>query len=208
VSNQSAYPLSWPSGWKRTPGYSRIWGAFDGTLDQVRTALLKEIDLLALGNLESRTRTVRNSVVISTNMPLRRDGEVNASAREPVDPGVAVYFTRNKKPVCLACDKYDRVWKNMRAIQKTIEALRGIERWGSSQLLDRAFEGFTALPERTGPSCWDILGIPPGSNEEQIVTAWRSKAKEHHPDSGGSHDAMSALNAAKDIAIATARNQS
>jgi hypothetical protein len=122
-----------------------------------------------------------------------------------MDPGVAVYFKRKGVEVCFACDKYDAVWKNMRAIQRTVEALRGIERWGSSTLLERAFTGFTALPEKTGPSCWDTLGIAPTNDEGAIVAAWRGKAKEAHADVGGSHEAMVALNEAKDIALATAR---
>jgi len=164
--------------------------------------MLQEIDRLVLGPQAARRTLRRDLVIISTNAPLRKDGEPRADYK-PTDPGVAVYFTRNKQPVCFACDKYDEIWKNMRAIQKTIEALRGIERWGSSQMMERAFSGFTALPERTGPSCWEILGIEPLATESEIIAAWRDKAKSAHPDAGGNHDAMAALNQAKDIALAT-----
>lgn len=175
-------------------------------MDRVRRELLWEVDRLILGAKEAaRFTTNRDLIVISTNIPLRRDGEPRADFR-PADSGVAIYFERNGKPLCFACDKYDAVWKNLRAIQKTIEALRGIERWGSSQLLERAFTGFAALPEKTGPSCWDVLGLKPDASEVDIVSAWRRLAQERHPDKeGGSHDAMSELNAAKDIAISTVR---
>lgn len=204
MSEQPAFPLSWPQGWKRTPAHLREGGQFDGTPDRVRRELLSEVNRLVLGR-DARAWSARHLIVLSTNVRLRGDGEPMANAREPDDPGVAVYFRRNDKPVCLACDKYDRVWKNMRAIQKTVEALRGIERWGSSQLLDRAFEGFTALPHRTGPSCWELLGLEPGASEAAILAAWREKAKSAHPDAGGSHEAFTALSEAKDIALATAR---
>lgn len=202
---QLAYPLHWPAGWPRTPAIQRERGSFDGTQDRVRRELLAEIDRIALG-ADSRRFTISEHVVLSTNQPLRRDGQPSAAHGEPADPGVAVYFTRKKKPVCFACDKFDRVWKNMRAIQKTIEALRGIERWGSSQLLDRAFTGFAALPHKTGPSCWELLGVEPEADEATILTAWRKKAQSAHPDAGGTHTAMAALNEAKDIALATARS--
>lgn len=124
--NQNAYPLSWPQNWPRNSGF-RESGAFDGTFDAVRRQLVLEIERLMLGKEATRWHAPEGSIVISTNMPLRNDGYPSASARAPSDPGVAVYFERKKKQVCFACDKYDAVWKNLRAIQKTIEALRGIE---------------------------------------------------------------------------------
>ncbi|HEX3818616.1 MAG TPA: J domain-containing protein [Chthoniobacterales bacterium] len=203
MSVQSAFPLCWPAGWKRST--FREHGQFDGTPDKVRRDLLQEIDRIALGK-RAVTHTIRAFVVVSTDVPLRKDGEPHANFR-PNDPGVAVYFKRNERPVCLACDKYDAVWKNMRAIAKTIEALRGIERWGSSQLLDRAFEGFTALPEKTGPSCWDVLGLDASSaTETEVTAAYREKAKDAHPDQGGSSEAFNELTQAKDIALATLRS--
>jgi len=207
MSEQLAYPLHWPAGWRRTPAAERQRGTFDGTMDRIRRELLAEIDRIALGPV-ARTRTMSDYVVISTNMPLRRDGAPRADVRAPDDPGVAVYFKRKGQPVCFACDKYDAVWKNLRGIQKTIEAMRGIERWGSSQLLERAFTGFAALPEATGPDCWETLGVTSAANEAEIMAAFRAKAKTAHPDAGGSHDAFAALSQAKDIALATLRSRS
>lgn len=204
--NQNAYPLSWPQNWPRNSGF-RESGAFDGTFDAVRRQLVLEIERLMLGKEATRWHAPEGSIVISTNMPLRNDGYPSASARAPSDPGVAVYFERKKKQVCFACDKYDAVWKNLRAIQKTIEALRGIERWGSSQLLDRAFTGFAALPERTGPSCWDVLGLTTDATEDQVLSRYRSLAPGSHPDTGGSADDFRALCEAKDLAISTIRNR-
>lgn len=208
MSEQLAYPLHWPAGWPRTSASQRERGTFDGTMDRIRKEMLAEIDRLVLGQ-DKRYYTVASHVVISTNMPLRRDGFPRADVRAPDDPGVAVYFERSKgKPVCFACDKYDAVWKNLRAIQKTIEALRGIERWGSSQLLERAFTGFAALPESTGPDCWETLGVTSAATEAEILAAFRAKAKTAHPDvEGGSHDAFAVISQAKDIALATLRSR-
>lgn len=206
---QDAYPLQWPAGWPRTKAHARERGQFDGTLDQIRAALYREIDAISLGR-DARFYTIRSTTVISTNLPLRRDGEFMASARKPDDPGVAVYFTRKEKPLCFACDKYDEVWKNLRAIQKTIEAMRGIERWGSSTLLERAFTGFTALPEKSHAGVWETLGLDPDTATEKLVMdAWRGKAKTCHPDaSGGSRVLWDELDAAKNIALATLKERS
>lgn len=182
------HPLCWPSDMPRTRADLRVWGQFEGTLDKVRRLLLDEIDAIALGR-ESRARTIRHRVVISTNMRLRKDGEIQASQGEPEDPGVAVYFTRKGKALCFACDKYDRVWKNMRAIQKTIEAMRGIERWGSSQMLERAFTGFAALPASTANGWPTVLGVDSATATIEQVKAARNRLVKLYHEAGSQPDA-------------------
>jgi hypothetical protein len=102
----------------------------------------------------------------------------------------------------LACDQYEQIHENIRAIGKTIEALRGIERWGASDMLDRAFTGFEALP---APKVWwEVLGLTgPSATRSEIAIAYRRASNEAHPDKpGGSHDKMAAVNAARDEALA------
>ena len=198
-----AFPLCWPQGWPRHKGRREL-GTFKGTPGKVRDELLKEIDRLVLGS-ESRGFTLADGVVvISSNIPTKRDGMPMANAREPEDPGIAVYFERRGRRMCFACDKYDRTWKNMRAIAKTIEALRGVERWGSSEMMERSFTGFAALPapgQGTGSRAWVILGIPAGSSEEDVRRAYKSKAKTAHPDAGGSETAWHELQEAFNDAL-------
>jgi hypothetical protein len=47
----------------------------------------------------------------------------------------------------IACDQFKEVRLNMAAIVMTIKAIRQIERCGTSSLLERAFKGFSAIPE-------------------------------------------------------------
>lgn len=75
----TAYPLSWPLGKPRT-GY-RTAASFKTSLADARDGLLLEL-----------ARMSANEVVLSTNMELRRDGLPYAQRRQPLDPGVAVYF--------------------------------------------------------------------------------------------------------------------
>ena len=184
-----AYPLQWPSHVKRRPAHRRESSRFEGTPDLVRQSLLTE------------ARRMGSHVVISTNVELRRDGQPYVNRSQPEDVGVAVYFMRKGQSVCIACDKYGKVWENMRGIQKTIEAMRGIERWGSSDLLDQAFSGFTALPPpgATKPpedrgSWWMVLGVTTSATESDVRSAYKAKAREN----GG---ATVELNAAKDAAL-------
>lgn len=166
-----AYPLQWPKHIKRKPAHLREHSRFDATPDIARRSLRVEAERMG------------SHVVISTNVELRRDGEPYASRRAPEDTGVAVYFMRKGQSVCIACDKYAQVWENMRGIQKTIEAMRGIERWGSSDLLDQAFTGFTALPSPdaiTMPKVqawWVRLGVSAQATRDEIQAAWKSKIR-------------------------------
>jgi len=44
--------------------------------------------------------------------------------------------------------------------------------------------------------CYRLLGLSPSASWNEIETAYRNKAKIHHPDKGGDEDAMRALNEA------------
>lgn len=182
-----AYPLAWPHGWPRTK--SRQRARFDMTMDRATREVVNEI-----------ARLGGRYVVISTNIPVRRDGLPYANARpNNADPGVAVYFERKGKQMVFACDKWDQVKDNIRAVCKTIEAMRGIERWGASDMMERAFSAFTAIEPPRSP--WGVLGVKPNATREEVEAAYRAKAKEVHPDTGGSTAAMAELNQARDDAL-------
>jgi hypothetical protein len=85
------------------------------------------------------------------------------------------------------------VGDNLRAIQLTVAALRGIERWGSTGMVTAAFTGFSALPARSTagePAWWEVLGINPQASVPEIETAFRERANAAHPDIGGSAEAF------------------
>lgn len=181
---EQAYPLQWPEGWPRCR-YPE-WSQFKVSFARARDDLIDEIRMLG-----------GKQTVISTNLKTRQDGYPLASQREPEDAGVAVYFTYKGKPMCFACDRFCKVHENMRAIGMTIEALRGIERWGASDMLDRAFTGFAALnapegAERPKP-WWEILGVGPNANEHEIEYGYRKNRKRKHPDHGGTPEEFIAV---------------
>lgn len=185
-----AFPLSWPEHWPRSK--RRANASFQSSLSSARDHLMNELRLMGAAY-----------VVLSSNLALRQDGLPYASQRQPVDPGVAVYFQWNERQMVLACDCWNKVEDNLRAIGKTVDALRGIERWGASDMMGRAFSGFQALPP-TGDaplSCWDILGVPRGSSNEDIAAAYRHLAKTAHPDRGGTRAQWDTLKAAYDTAV-------
>jgi hypothetical protein len=188
-----AFPLSWPTGWKRTKPNSRIKSPFKASFASSRDKLLNELKLL---NAEK--------VVLSSNITLRRDGLPYANAPEPPDPGAAVYFELKQKPMCLACDQYRLVRENIMAIAKTVEALRGIERWGASDMMERAFTGFLALPEKASTPWREVLelGGDRSLTREIIETQAKKLLRAHHPDRGGDVDKFQQIIAARDAARA------
>jgi hypothetical protein len=182
-----AYPLTWPTDQARTPRAQRDRGQFKVGMGIARDEMLRE-----LGRMGAK------EIVVSTNVPLRRDGLPYADAREPEDPGVAVYFTHGKRQLVIACDSYASVRANMRAVGATVEALRAIQRHGATSLLERAFTGFAALPPKGGGERpWhEVLGVPPGASLDQVKAAYRDLARRHHPDQGGDVETMARINRA------------
>jgi hypothetical protein len=110
-----AYPLYWPEGWKRTT--TREHSRFKTGFGAARNQLFAELG-----------RMGASKVVLSTNIPLRNDGLPRANMTPDCgDPGVAVYFQRNGKPMVFACDKDRQTCDNIYAIAKTIEAMREVQ---------------------------------------------------------------------------------
>lgn len=185
-----AYPLCWPIGQKRTEVINTAnFGKY--TLTEVCRQVQDEI------------RALRGTgIIISTNIPLRKDGLpfIDYQRRSITDKGVAVYFTYKNNQVALACDKWDSIEHNLRAIAKSVEAMRGLGRWGVSEILDRAFTGFKALPAPS-TNCWTVLGIDETQDRDTVTKAYKMLARKAHPDNGGTHDTMSALNQAYEKAL-------
>jgi len=198
MTERKAYPLSWPAGWKRSTSRASAHFKTYGTRLSVHDAvqrLLRELELMGVHDWE---------VIISTNVPLRLDG-LPRSDKEPADPGAAVYWRhRNWKegqPLrCMAIDRYNRVADNLAAIAATLEAMRAIERHGGAQILDRAFLGFAALPEKASQSWREVLGIDGTPTLELVESRFRNLAKVHHPDQGGDREKFEQITAARDAA--------
>lgn len=192
----SAYPLCWPKGQPRTK--YRVSSRFRLSPDRCRREMLEQLRMLGT-----------ERVIVSTNVELRRDGHAYAGRRPPDDPGVAVYWRDiyNGQQMCIACDQYTTVPENMNAIAKTVDALRAIQRHGGSQLLERAFTGFKALPApiEAGSPWWEVLGVTPNATREQIRDAKLRLSRELHPDiTGGDAEKAARLalvNAAADEAM-------
>lgn len=169
-----AYPLQWP------PGWNRIQHAKSSNFD--RHSMEKATYFL----MSELKRLGATSIVISTNVQLRRDGFPYSNRKSPEDRGVAVYFRLNGENQCMPCDKWSRVECNIWAIAKCVEALRGLDRWGAKEMVNASFRGFKALPEHaTQPKVNYFDGC---DTKEQVTARYRTLVKTYHPDHGGTND--------------------
>lgn len=141
------------------------------------------------------------SLIISSNVTLGDD--------KPRDPGVAVWFVWDQMQVCIAVDRYPKVQDNLQAIHHIIEARRTEMRHGGLHIVRATFRGFQALPSpsSTTKRSWrEVLGFPPNTPPAQIDRVaidalYRNRARECHPDSGGSSEAFHELKQARDEAL-------
>lgn len=203
MSERTAYPLCWPMARPRAR-YRETNNMFKTSFADARDECYREI-----------ARLGGTDVIVSTNIPLRRDLKPQAMkwGETLADPGVAVYFKRKGKELCFACDKWRHVQDNMQALTRTIEALRGIARWGTGDMMEAAFSGFAALPapgQSSGINPWQILGLDPerGASEVEIMAAFRSLSKKHHPDiPGGNAQKWSEIREAHDLLMATVKSK-
>lgn len=215
----TAYPLSWPEGWPRTPAPKRQRAKFHSTQQQYdahgQATWRRTTDLTIAAARRRLTdelgRLGARYVTLSTNVEVTRDGTPRSDRRPPDDPGVAVYFQMGEKPMVLACDKWDRVADNIAAIAGHVDAMRKQDRYGVGST-ERAFAGYEALPPPRASSVekpWrEVLApIPDGLGAADTLllaeARYRAKAREAHPDAAGSTEAMIALN----NAIARAREE-
>lgn len=192
---RAPFPLQWPTNWKRTIAGDRKRATFQQGLAAARDGLVRQLELLGAVN-----------GMITSDLPVRADGLPYADGRAS-DPGIAVWFVLDGKERVFACDKWMAHAGNMRAIALSIQAIRGLDRWGASDLVTRVFAGFNALPpggdqESTKRPWREVLHMHTVANykpDEQLAVArklHRELIREHHPDRGGDHAIAAEINAA------------
>lgn len=156
------YPLQWPTGWARTEPSKRERALFRVTLTEGIQDLLYELRLMGAAN-----------VVITSDLPTTHKGLPYASGKAE-DPGIAVWCVVNGAERVFACDRWATPAANLRAIGKTVEAIRKIGDWGAADMVTRAFSGFAALP----PGSQEMVPTPASTPER----TWRDVFR--HIDTG------------------------
>jgi DnaJ-domain-containing protein 1 len=205
MSTKIEASLRWPASWPRTPATARERSLFgkthsgDVSLADARHMVDHELRLLGAAN-----------AAITCNV-----------GSGSIDPGVAVWFEINGEPRVVACDRWLSVAENLHAIVLTIEAMRGMARWGVGQVVERASAGFMALPAGSSAATeiqrspyvaatgyqtrqpiaviadWrKVLRAEPGDDLAAVKRRFRRLMSAVHPDQGGRDAIAARLNAA------------
>lgn len=162
-----------------------------------RSSYKNTMDLL---RKELRALNVRRAVVETdiTEGEIRLDGLPYANAK-PRSPRVRLSFDLSGiGPVQYPCDTYDSWQDNVRAIAKTLEAQRAMDRYGATRHRQQ-YTGWKALPggtthevAMTPTSAADLIVTMAGGIASEIVrdqgvyrTKYRMAVKACHPDTNG-----------------------
>ena len=128
---------------------------------------------------------------------------------------VKVIFDRAGKRYTKTCQRWENSLDNLRAIGLSIAYLyRAIEVYGVQHeesefddLFNSVFVGIEATPDSDVLSIgyqndwWEILGVDRNATRADIINAYKSLARIHHPDVGGTAEAFKKLRGAYDKAL-------
>lgn len=184
------YPLEWPQGVQRTSGPKRIRSPFRTNYASAVGNVVK-----SLGGFQRDSGIRIDHPVLSSNIDLL--GRVAGD-----DPGAAAWFQIEGQWVAFAVDRFPDPASNVQAIHHIIEARRTELRYGGLSIVRQTFKSFVALPAPAGLHWAEVLGVRRNATRDEIDGAYRQKARENHPDAGGSNEAMSRINAARQAAMA------
>lgn len=199
---RAPYPLQWPARLPRTKPAERKRSAFGGREKSLLSPYSTGQEVIA--ELE---RLGAKHVVITSMLPSRGTVGLPFADARGDDPGIAVWCVYRGVERVFACDRWRTPAENLRAIARSIEAMRGLVRWGIADVLESVFTGFAAAlppgaaePPRERP--WrevlgvselplepsDLLAVAKARHRKLIATA--------HPDAGGSTELAATINAA------------
>lgn len=200
MSAYTTRPLS-DHTWLRPDHNTREFTPFDSTWSKTLTLLEREVVALAGKDLVLG--------VDIAEQDLRLDGTLRAKARA-ASPAVEVAFSSKHGPMLYRCDRYRSRYynqgpdwqQNVRAIAKTLECLRAVDRYGAADSGEQ-YRGYrqiaaTATVDVQGTreqlakiAGIEIAGIELSDESDKALIAHARRAA--HPDRGGSAAAWHAV---------------
>lgn len=187
--------------WPRAETRSRQRSQFSAPWRATLNALDRE--LVHLGGGRHRAPSVLQ--IAMREQDFRLDGLPRANAI-PSHPGVILNIEpANRPPLSMPCDKFDRWTDNLRAIALSLEALRKIERYGTTPGNEQ-YRGWQAIEAKpafdSSLAALDFLcgvaGVPADGGEDP-ASVYRKAAFAAHPDRGGSRELFDQVQAARDL---------
>lgn len=188
----------WPEGYDRTDPEDR--GPYPGDLSLGHREAFESIEeeLAAWGAVLDRVEFAATSYARNSNIPHK--------SADVADPGVAVYFRREAEHAdrgyALACDRWESLRENARAISLYVRRKRLAERCEVSTAEEEFSTAALPSPEEEALVAekppHKILGCSPAPTVEEIRESFRQRVKEVHPDNGGTDREFKRVKEARD----------
>lgn len=177
--------LDWPEGFERTlPKERRRYpGGFEVSRTTAFDSIVEEIQKIE-GAMNVRIETAAPHTQKAPHRPYQD--------RDPDDPGVVAYYDRQGQGYAVACDRWDNLRDNARAIALYVDAKRAIERYGvatvGSEFDTQALPSGDEDVVEAAPPAHEVLGVAPDAPDAVVQGAARSLKADAHPDRGGSRE--------------------
>ena len=193
--------VDWPSGFERTPERDRSPNrSFEVSLHDAIEDLADEMGRLDAD--EWRLSTALDHQSQNPNYPY-------ANQPEPDDPGVALRWTMDGGQFAVGCDAHTRVRDNLRTIGLYIREKRKMEtrpvETGESEFanarLPPADQEDVVVAGADSEPAHEVLEVDADAADDVVEAAFRAKAKNVHPDQGGSRAEWQRLQEAREVML-------
>lgn len=193
--------VNWPAGFPRTDPVER--GPYPHGFEVTRVQAFRSIRD-ELQKLDPDDWRIETAAPHTQDEPWRPYHD-----RDPEDPGVVAYWTKEGEQLAAPCDRWTSLRDNARCIALYLDAKRAIGRYGVSTTegefataaLPGADEGIVVAGDGTREEPHEILGVAPDADPGVIKAAARELKKQTHPDNGGSYEDLQRVRDAEEAML-------
>lgn len=196
AESEKGTDLDWPRGWDRTHSGDRTRNnRFEKGLRESIDELEAELERVGVDDWRLSTAAEHQ----------KRNPKYPYADANPDDPGAVVRWSMDGEQYAVACDAYTRLRDNVRSLLLYIREKRKMENrpveTGESEFANARLppaDGDAVAGERPN---YVVLGVDPDASEDEIVAAYREKAKDVHPDRNGDEEEFRRLKQAKEAML-------
>ncbi|WP_253737980.1 J domain-containing protein [Halohasta salina] len=186
--------IDWPVAFERTDAVDREPNrSFEATIADTTRDIATEMDRMDVDEWRAST---------GSGGPHTKPSGMPKHSANPDDPGFVLYWTKDGEQYAVACDASPKLRDNVRYCYKWINETRmrsnrpvetGDSEFATARLPSGDEEATTA-----DPPAHIVLDVDRDATPAAVESAFREKAREVHPDAGGSEEAFKRAQRAKE----------